>query len=59
MKQFLKGRKTYIVATLLVLVSLVNFLAGDASIQEFLSDPNLIVLLNGLGLAAIRNGVGD
>lgn len=54
MREYLKGKKTYIVSTLLVLVSVVNFLAGDVSISEVLNDPNLLVLLNGFGLAALR-----
>ena len=54
---FLQGKKTYIIAVLLVLVSVVNILSGDMSPTELLSDPNLWVLLNGLGLAALRAGV--
>jgi len=52
--KFLKGKKTYIISTLLVLVALVNMLNGDISISQMLSDPNLLVLLNGLGLAGLR-----
>jgi len=59
MKEYLKGKKTYIVAMLLVLVSVVNFFAGDASLATLLSDPNLLVLLNGLGLGALRAGVSS
>lgn len=54
---FLQGRKTYIVAFLLVLVSLLDLLTGDVALADFLGDPNLLVLLNGLGLAALRSGV--
>jgi hypothetical protein len=53
----LKGKKTYIISILLVSISVVNLLVGDLSLQEFLRDPNLLVLLNGLGLAAMRNGI--
>ena len=56
MQVFLQGKKTYIVATLLVAVAVVNFLAGDAGLTDVLSDPNLLVLLNGLGLGALRAG---
>ena len=53
----LKGYRTYIIAALLVLVSLINLLTGDISIVEFLNSPDLLVLLNGLGLATLRAGV--
>ena len=51
---FLKGKKTYIVAVLLVLVALVNLLAGDIYWSELLADPSLIILLNGLGIGSLR-----
>lgn len=57
MREYLKGKKTYIVAFLLMVVAVVNFLAGDASMTEVLNDPNLLVLLSGLGLASLRAGV--
>lgn len=57
MKSFLAGYRTYIVATLLVLVSVVNFLSGDMDITTLLNDPNILVLLNGIGLATLRAGV--
>lgn len=54
---FIKGKKTYIIAALLVLVALVNVITGDTSIAEFLESPDLLVLLNGLGLATLRAAV--
>ena len=57
MQEYLKGKKTYIVAALLVLVSLVNFLSGDIPLNEFLAGADLLVLLNGAGLAALRAGI--
>jgi len=54
---FLSGKKTYIVAGLLVLISVVKMLAGDVSIEELLNSPDLLILLNGLGLAALRGGI--
>jgi len=56
-QEYLKGKKTYIVAALLVLVSLVEFLSGDIPLGEFLSGADLLVLLNGLGLATLRAGI--
>lgn len=55
---FIKGYKTYIIAALLVGVAIVQLITGEISIAEFLQSPDLLVLLNGLGLAALRNGVG-
>ena len=57
MKNFLQGKKTYIVSALLVAVAVINFLAGDATLSQVLSDPNLLILLNGAGLATLRAGI--
>lgn len=54
---FLSGKKTYIVALLLVLVACLDVVTGDMTVLELLEDDNLLVLLNGLGLAALRAGV--
>lgn len=54
----LKGRKTYIVSVLMVLVSLVNLIAGDMSLVEFAASPHLQLLLEGMGLSTLRAGVG-
>lgn len=57
LRDCLKGRKTYIIAGLLVLASLVEVITGDMTVLQLLEDQNLLVLLNGLGLAALRAGV--
>lgn len=54
---FLNGRKTYIVSALMVLVGLVNFLAGDVTFVEFVSTEDARVLLEGLGLGFLRAGI--
>lgn len=54
---FLSGKKTYIIAALLSIIGLINVVTGDTTLVQFLNDPNLLVLLNGLGLAALRAGV--
>lgn len=43
----------------MVLVALVHLIAGDTSPQEFLSgnSTDLLLLANGLGLAALRAGL--
>ena len=58
MVNYLKGKKSYVVSFLLMAVAVVNFLVGDASLSELLSDPNLLILLNGAGLGALRAGMG-
>ena len=55
----LKGYRTYVVAALLSLVGLVNLLTGEMTLTEFLGSPDLVVLLNGLGFAALRAGVAS
>lgn len=54
---FLKGYKTYIIAALLVLVALVHLATGDTNLLQLMNDPNLLVLLNGLGLGSLRAAV--
>lgn len=62
-KEFFKGKKAYIVGSLTFLIAVVNFLAGDMSITDLLSDPStseLLVLIlgaNGLGIVTLRAGV--
>lgn len=53
---FLAGKKTYIVSGLMILVGLINGLTGDASAWQGIMD-NAMVLLNGLGLSALRKGI--
>ena len=55
---YLKGYKTYIIAFLMVLVALVQMANGEMGLQAFLNDPNLLLLLQGLGLGALRHGIG-
>lgn len=54
---FLKGYRTYIVSGLLVVVGLVNLLAGELSLDAFLASPDLVILLTGLGFAGLRASV--
>lgn len=53
---FLSGKKTYIVASLMVLIGLVNALTGDSGAWKGIMD-NAMILLNGFGFAALRAGV--
>ena len=56
-KNFLSGRKTYITAFLMVLVSVVNYVTGDISLTEFVSSGEVELLLQGLGLGFVRAGI--
>lgn len=58
MLEFLKGKKTYILAGLGALISLVHFISGDVTIGQFLSgNQDLLNLLGFLGLGTLRAGV--
>ena len=48
-----KGYKTYIVAAALVLTAVGSWVSGDMTLQEVVNQ-----VLTGLGLAALRNGMG-
>lgn len=54
---FLAGKKTYIVAFLMVLVGIINALSGDLTWGQLLQSPDVWVILNGLGLGSLRAGV--
>tara|TARA_Y100000310_G_scaffold332879_1_gene409304 strand:- start:2363 stop:2533 length:171 start_codon:yes stop_codon:yes gene_type:complete len=54
---FLKGKKTYMIAFLMVLVGLIQALTGEADAIQGIMD-NAMILLSGLGFGALRAGVG-
>ena len=56
---FLRGKKTYIIAGLMVMVSIIQLVAGDISIVEIFSSPHFNTLFSGLGLGALRSGVAS
>lgn len=53
----LEGKKTYIVACLLLMVGLVNMLSGDATGWAMIQE-NAEILLGSAGLASLRAGIG-
>jgi len=57
--QWLKGKKTYIIAGLMVLASLVRFFSGDMGFVEFATSEHLNTLLEGVGLGTLRAGVSQ
>jgi hypothetical protein len=57
MKQFLSGKKTYIIAGLMVLIGLVKWLVGDITLVEFITSDDIMIVLGGFGLGSLRAGV--
>lgn len=57
LRNFLPGYKTHIIAWLMVLIGVVHVVSGDTTTAQFLADPNLILVLEGLGLSALRSAV--
>jgi len=57
--QWLKGKKTYIIAGLMVTVSLVHLFSGDMGFAEFAASEHLNTLLEGVGLGTLRSGVSS
>ena len=56
---WLNGKKTYIIATLMVLVSLVKLITGDMTFADFFSSNDINVLLQALGISALRSGISN
>ncbi len=53
----LKGKKTHIVAGIMVLKSIILLLVGDMTLFQFFGDPNFNTLLTGMGLSTVRAGI--
>ena len=53
----LQGKKTYIIAGLMVLSSIVRLIVGDITVIEFIMSQDVLFLLNGLGLGTLRAGI--
>ena len=54
---FLRGKKTYIIAGLMVIISIIKLISGDMAIVEAISSPHFNMLLQGFGLGTLRAGV--
>ncbi|MCF8722964.1 hypothetical protein LQ236_000984 [Nitrospina gracilis] len=54
---WLRGKKTYLVAAMMVAISILNLITGDASLSELVSSPHFNTLLEGIGLGTLRAGV--
>ncbi len=57
MRQFLKGKKTNIVAATLVLQAAYMVYIGDMNLVQFFGSEELTRMLEGTGLATLRAGV--
>lgn len=55
--KWLKGKKTFVIAGLMVLVALLNMITGEMSLVEFAASEHLNTLLEGVGLGTLRAGV--
>lgn len=55
----LAGKKTYIVALLMVAVAAINMASGEITLELFLQNPDLKTLLEGLGFMFLRSGVAN
>ena len=54
---WLRGKKTHIIAGLMVLGSIVKLVTGDMGFAEFFSSNDINTLLQGFGLSALRASV--
>ena len=54
---WLKGKKTYPIAGLMVLVSMLHLITGDMSLAEFVTSEQVNTLLEGVGLGTLLAGI--
>jgi len=55
--KWLKGKKTHIISGLMVFVGLIKLITGDMSLAEFVMSGEVMTMLEGFGLSALRAGV--
>lgn len=51
---FLKGKKTYIVGVLMILLAGEKYLTGDTTLSQFITTVQGVVAFNGAGLITLR-----
>jgi hypothetical protein len=56
---WLKGKKTYIVSGLMVLVTLMQLLVGETTLQEFILSEHVTTLIEAVGLGTLRAGISS
>ncbi|PIQ96533.1 MAG: hypothetical protein COV67_08970 [Nitrospinae bacterium CG11_big_fil_rev_8_21_14_0_20_56_8] len=54
---WLQGKKTYIVSSLMALASLMHLITGEMSLPTFVTSDNVLHLLEAVGLTTLRAGV--
>ncbi len=54
---YLSGRKTHIVAVLMILAGVVKVAAGDMTLTDLWNSNDINLILEGLGLGALRLGI--
>jgi len=54
---WLKGKKTYLIAVLMILVSMLHLITGDMSLEEFVTSEHVNTLLEGVDLGTLRAGI--
>jgi hypothetical protein len=54
----LRGKKSYIIAVLMMVVGIINVATGDASAMQGILD-NAMILLGGPGMMALRAGISN
>lgn len=55
--KWLTGKKTYIVAGLMVAVTLLQLITGETTLQEFVMSEHVTTLMEAVGLGTLRAGV--
>ena len=56
---WLKGKKTYIVSALMATVTLLQLIAGETTLQEFIMSEHVTTLIEAMGLGTLRAGIAS
>ncbi len=56
---WLKGKKTYIVSGLMIMVTLIQLLVGETTLQEFILSEHVTTLIEAVGLGTLRAGIAS
>jgi len=57
MKNMLKGKKTYIIAGLMVAKNVVELVSGDITLNQFINSPDIEMILMACGFMTMRSGI--
>lgn len=56
---WLKGKKTYIVSTLMATVALLQLVTGETTLQDFIMSAHVTTLIEAVGLGTLRAGIAS